>query len=107
VSRKSATNPFYTLVVLTGLAFVLTAVFHVATLVRSQPPARVAANPSTAHPFAAFFERRGEWLLLWEAVTLAAVSLLAMGLDRWRSWHEARHRADPQGQFPMSPSSES
>ena len=108
MSRKPQSNPFYVLVVLTGLAFVLSALFYVVTLVRLQAPNGAASGSESANPLLAFFERQGEWLLLWEAAALALAAFLAMGLDRWRSWRAARTRAiDPRDQFPSTPSSES
>ena len=95
VSRKQDLNPFYSLVVLVGIAFVVTALAYVVSLVRLQPPAGTiaSAGPLPSSPVMRFIERRGESLMLWEAAALTTAALLAMGLDRWRSWQARRAKS--------------
>jgi len=90
VSRKQDFNPFYALVVIVGIAFVMTALAYVVSLVRLQQPAGRAAAPLPTSPVMTFIERRGESLMLWEAAGLTVSAILAMGLDRWRSWQGRR-----------------
>jgi hypothetical protein len=86
-------NPFYALVILTAVAFVVTTLAYVVTLVVLQAPARGQATATTPSPLMQFLSQHGESLMLWEAGVLAVTALLAMGLDRWRSGHSARARA--------------
>ncbi|GEM_PF-5862087 len=73
------------MVVLAGIVFCVTALAYVAALVRSQSP--TAARPS---PMMQRLAEHGDRLLLWEAGGLAAASILAMGLDRWRTLRDGK-----------------
>lgn len=87
---KRETNPFYGLVVLSGVAFAVTTLAYVAAIVREEHS--FAGEPTPVHPSPVFdfFAERGESLMLWEAGSLTVTGLLAMGLDRWRSWRKVK-----------------
>jgi ABC-type branched-subunit amino acid transport system permease subunit len=82
---RSKTNPFYALVVLTGVVFAITTLVYVVALVVSESPRFDGAGTVSDSPVLRFFDQRGETLMLWEAGVLAVAAILAMGLDRWRS----------------------
>ena len=103
MTRKHEFNPFYALVVLTAVAFMLTALAYVASLVRLQPPEGMTSESAPQSPIMLFIERRGESLMLYQAAALTVTSLLAMGLDRWRSWQSARARSLASQQPDSSP----
>ena len=92
-SKKQEVNPFYVLVVLVGIAFVVTTLAYVVVLVRLQPVGGQAPT-SVESPVPQFIEQRGESLLLQEAGALVVVSILAMGLDRWRSRRSSRAKEE-------------
>lgn len=86
MNRNLLLNPFYPLVVLTGVAFVVTALAYVvAWVVTMQPDAAVEPGPVVR-----FMNERGERLLIWEVGALAILAVLAMGLDQWRQ-RSTRH----------------
>jgi hypothetical protein len=85
VSRVHASiNPFYALVVIVGVVFVITALAYVAALVVSESSSG-GSGVALNSPVLRFVEQRGESLMLWETGALAAAAVLAMGLDRWRA----------------------
>ena len=94
---KRETNPFYALVVLSGVAFAVTTLAYVAAIVREDQPAAGEPMPVQPSPVFEFFAQRGEILMLWEAGTLTVTGLLAMGLDRWKTWR------NPTPEAPTSP----
>jgi hypothetical protein len=90
VSRQSqVANPFYPLVALAGIVFCVTALAYVAALVRAESPSTDGRRSPSLERLA----ERGDRLLLWEAGGLAVASVLAMGLDRWRTVRDARAAA--------------
>ena len=78
-------NPFYALVVLTGVVFAITTLAYVVALVVSESPNGDGTGAVMDSPVLQFFQQRGESLMLWEAGVLTVAAILAMGLDRWRS----------------------
>ena len=100
---NSSVNPFYALVVLTGVAFAVTALAYVVALVVSESPRGDVANAGMDSPVLRFFEQRGESLMLWEAGALTVAAVLAMGLDRWRLRTAPRGRPDLQQETARDP----
>lgn len=82
MSRKSALNPFYPLVVLTGVAFVVTTLAYVVAWIRLQRPDR--STTVELGPVLGFFNERGELLMVVEVILLALAAFCAIGLDQWR-----------------------
>ena len=86
-SRKGA-NPFYVLLVITGLAFVMTAMVYVVMAcrdasVRDRPAAEAAAALEAAgdHPLMQWMRRNGNAALLTELGLLAVCTFAAIGTD--------------------------
>jgi hypothetical protein len=103
LSRKSGSNPFYPLIALTGVVFVITTLAYVVAWVRLLQPANSTADE--LGPLLQFFNDRGDRLMVWEVVLLAILAILAMGLDRWRGGPEPDRATDspsdgPQGRAP-------
>jgi hypothetical protein len=88
LSHKTGSNPFYPLVVLTAVAFVITTLAYVAAWVRQLPPGNSPADADLG-PILQFFNDRGDRFMVWEVVALAILAALAMGLDRWRGRTES------------------
>ncbi len=80
---KSA-NPFYILLVIVGVSFVLTAIAYGVMLWRQTAPPRTAAEAAAAvdaHPLLEWMNRHGDTALLVELSVLAASTLGAIGTD--------------------------
>lgn len=112
-THKDPPNPFYVVVLLTGVAFVVTALAYVASIVQLdpsrvaggrrattaivQPPAEAAppgaAAPPPVSPLMRVIHQRGERLLLWQAAVLGVAAALAFALDRWRAARQVRIRS--------------
>jgi hypothetical protein len=82
-SEKFA-NPFYGLLIVTGLAFALTAVCYGVMAFREARPAvagQVQAAPN--HPLMNWMSRHGEMALLSELAFLAVFTFAAIGTDEF------------------------
>lgn len=85
---KKSSNPFYVLLVIAGLSFVVTATAYVVMAFREARPAeeRAAAAASTAvadadHPLMAWMRQHGNATLLTELGFLAVFTFGAIGTD--------------------------
>ncbi len=93
--RREAFNPFYALVLVTSVLFVVTALAYVTSWVIIRPVSGGPGTPAVS-PAMRFLDERGESMLLWQAGLLTGSAILAMGFDRWRSRRAERSRApDP------------
>lgn len=84
-SKKSA-NPFYGLLVVTGIAFALTATTYGVMAFRDARPAAAADESVTApadHPLLIWMSRHGEAALIAELVFLALCTFAAIGTDEY------------------------
>lgn len=100
---KSA-NPFYGLLVVTGLVFALTAVsygvmaFHEA---RAAAPANADAVPDD-HPLLVWMNRHGEQALMAELALLAVFTFAAIGTDEfWQRRARTGAKAKQNNANPM------
>lgn len=82
--KKQFANPFYVLLVLSGVAFALTAcaygVMTIVSLRAAESPDTIATGNS---PLVAFMDRHGGTLLAIELVALAVCTVMAIGTDRF------------------------
>jgi hypothetical protein len=86
---KDPANPFYVLLVVLGVVFLVTAcAYSVMAFLANAPQAERRLGD---HPMTAFLDRHGVALMIWELGLLGAASLAAMVLDRSRS---LRRRSD-------------
>lgn len=105
--RKSA-NPFYGLLVITGIVFVITATaYGVMALTEVHAAQQAQGNNPPRHPLIAWMSRHGDTALLAELGFLAAFTFGAIGTDEfWQRRAAAarrqRHTNSPQ---PMQPAS--
>jgi hypothetical protein len=81
-SEKFA-NPFYALLLVAGIAFVLTATTYgvMAFRDRDMRPAVAHAAASVEHPLMAWMSRYGERALIAELAVLAVCTVAAIGTD--------------------------
>lgn len=77
--RSQGINPFYPLVVIAGVAFVITACAYGVMALNAMSPQGAGAG----HPLLAFLDKHGVQLLGIELGALAAASALAMGTDQY------------------------
>lgn len=92
-SEKEPRNPFYLLLLVTGLVFILTALAYaiVPVLEEKARDQGVAPPPS---PWRDALRQDGWKWLLAEVAVLVVFGLASMGLDRYRRW-QAEMARDP------------
>ena len=91
-SRKSA-NPFFVLLVVIGVAFVVTAMsFWVMSLNRLEAASAAPGGQATPHPLLAWLEAHGMTALVVELVLLAACTVGAIGTDDYWQRRAARRK---------------
>jgi hypothetical protein len=87
-SKAESWNPFYVLLILVSVTFVITALAYAVVPVLEQK----ARDAGQAPPPSMFRDslRHDGWIwLLCEGGAIAVLSVLSMGLDRWRRWKNA------------------
>ena len=87
-------NPFYILLLLISLAFVLTALAYAVVPVLEQK-AREAGEMPPPSPFRDSLREDGWQWLLYEVGAMVIAGLLSMGLDRWRRYKSENANALP------------
>ncbi|MFO0965210.1 MAG: hypothetical protein U0793_06450 [Gemmataceae bacterium] len=94
--EKEPRNPFYLLLLLTGLVFILTALAYAVVPVLEEK-ARDEGLPPNPAPWRDALKHDGwKWLLV-EVGLLVLFGLLSMGLDRYRRWkREQAERTPPR-----------
>jgi hypothetical protein len=80
-SKKSA-NPFYALLILAGLAFVITAAAYGVMAVR-ESRAAVDGKPVAVHPLMQWMHEHGNIALLTELAILGVCTFGAIGTDEY------------------------
>ncbi len=80
---KEPYNPFYVLLVVLGIVFLITACAYTAMAYRAISP--LAGQDVGSHELTAFLDRHGLRMLSIELLLLAAATFGAMWLDRFRA----------------------
>jgi hypothetical protein len=104
MSPSEPRNPFYLLLLLVGLLFVVTllAVLMVPILMEK---AEQAGGDVPKEGFHQLIKRDGVWWVVYELVALVVLSVLSMGLDRLRSLKKERAaKTIPPSERTSSPS---
>jgi hypothetical protein len=92
MDAREPRNPFYLLLLIVGLLFVLTVLAYALVPVLEQKARDAGAIPPPS-PFRDSLRRDGwKWVLV-EVAVLVVVGVCSMGLDRYRRWQ--RERAAP------------
>jgi hypothetical protein len=86
--RIGPINPFYPLLVVVSIIFVVTACAYGVMALRAMSP----VTASERHPLLEFLDDHGMLLLIVEVAALAAVSFLAMGTDRYWTARDTQRR---------------
>src|SRR3954447_2443795 len=84
---KKRLNPFYALLIPTGLAFVVTAFAYGFMAFQAVNAVRAEAGRNAGHPLFVWLNQHGDRALLVELAVLAALTFAAIGTDRW--WDRA------------------
>jgi hypothetical protein len=93
---REPVNPFYVLLVLLGIVFLVTACAYGVMAYRAiSPNVELQAKP---HPLTEFLDEHGVELLGGELALLAAASFAAMGLDRWRDLRRPKESPSSRGE---------
>jgi hypothetical protein len=104
MARKKPINPFYVLLVIVGIAFVLTACAYGVTAFRALRPNRaVAALPPQANSLTTFMDERGEKLLVAELVVLAIATVGAISTDGYWARRAERNAGETKHSEEMQP----
>jgi len=95
VPRKKPVNPFYIVLVLSGLAFGLTALGYFIMAARATyDPVSSLEEMDRAGGLMAVMDRYGVQMMIVELIVLAVATVLAIGTDRfWVRLHESRQAA--------------
>lgn len=88
MKRNRPINPFFPLLVVVSIVFVITACAYGVMALRAISPAATGGR----HPLLAFLDRHGMLLLMVEVGVLAATSMLAMSTDRYWTERDAQRR---------------
>jgi hypothetical protein len=88
-SSREPYNPFYLLLLLASLLFVLTALAY-ALVPTLEDKARLAGQLVPPSPWRQALREDGWRWLLYEVAAMILFGLLSMGLDRLRSWQQKR-----------------
>ena len=98
---REPVNPFYVLLVLLGIVFLVTACAYGVMAYRALSP--VVARQAQPHPLTEFLDDHGVELMGGEIALLAAASFAAMGLDRWRDLRRIKQGPSPRAENPDAP----
>ena len=98
---KSGTNPFYVLLVVVGILFVINVfAFYLMTYQVSQPSLGAAelngSEFNRDHPLWTFLDAHGETMLWYELAALAVLTFAAIGTDEY--WSHRAKRNNKHGQ---------
>jgi hypothetical protein len=87
---KEATNPFYAVLLVRGIVFVVSACLYGVMMVQTMHPT------GPASPVIAWMEAYGNWLLAGETVVLAVLTFGAIGTDGYWTKKPAETAQNPE-----------
>jgi hypothetical protein len=94
MSRTEPRNPFYLLLLIASLLFVMTCLAYGVVPILEQKAAE-AGQPPPPSPFREALNADGWKWILYELAAMAVFALSSMGLDRYRSLREERALSRP------------
>lgn len=93
--RRKTFNPFYSLLVVLGVAFVVTACAYGLVLLRSTRPADAMRSGHSQNPLLQLMQRHGQTILFVELGVLLVATVGCITTDNyWERRSAARHRQD-------------
>lgn len=84
-TRKNAANPFYSVLLIVGIAFALTACAYGVMTVQRMEPGRVTTGSAAGTWVIGFMDDHGATTMTVELVVMAIATLAAIGTDRIRA----------------------
>jgi len=103
-SKPEPRNPFYILLVVVSLLFVVTALAYAVVPTLEQKAAEAGQTPPPS-PFRDALRSDGWLWLLYEGAGIVVLALLSMGLDRLRRWKNPPAPAIMPEPAPIDPTS--
>src|ERR1700746_2343497 len=91
-------NPFYILLILVSLAFVLTALAYAVVPVLEQKAAEAGEKPPPS-PLRDSLRQDGWLWLLYQGAAIIVLAILSMALDRWRRWRTPPEPPTPEAKL--------
>jgi len=91
VARSKWKNPFYALLLPTGMLFCLTVSAYVVMAFR----ARSVASAEVSHPLISWLQANGNRALLIELAVLAVLTLAAIATDAWWARDQPTDKNEP------------
>lgn len=92
---KEPRNPFYLLLLIVGLVFIVTVLAYAVIPVIEQKAMDAGQMPPPS-PFRDALRNDGWKWVLGEVVLLVILGLASMGLDRWRRWQAEKNNSEPE-----------
>ncbi|MCC6492384.1 MAG: hypothetical protein IT424_05125 [Pirellulales bacterium] len=92
MSAKKRRNPFYILLIPVGIVFVVTAFAYGFMAFQAVNAVRAEAGRHAGHPLFQWLRLHGDLALLVELAALAALTVGAIGTDRW--WDQVQREQD-------------
>jgi hypothetical protein len=92
-SQSEPRNPFYLLLLLAGLVFIVTILAYMVVPALEQKAMDAGAMPPPS-PFRKSLREDGWKWVLGEVGAIVVLGLASMGLDRWRRWQAERQKPD-------------
>lgn len=95
MSANKWKNPFYTLLIPVGMAFVVTVFAYGFMAFLAVNGTNPEATSQAGHPLFAWLDQHGTQLVLWELVVLAVFTVGAIATDSWWIREAAREETPP------------
>jgi hypothetical protein len=96
MDEREPRNPFYLLLLIIGMLFVVTVLAYALVPVLEQKALDAGTVPPPS-PFRDALRRDGWKWVLGEVAALVVVGLASMGLDRYRRWQRERQQPPAAG----------
>ena len=97
-AKTEPRNPFYILLILVSLSFVLTALAYAVVPVLEQKAAEAGQKPPPS-PLRDSLREDGWLWLLCQGAAIVLLGILSMALDRWRRWRNPPEPPTPEAKI--------
>lgn len=107
MAAKKWKNPFYTLLIPVGMAFVVTVFAYGFMAFLAVNGTIIEATSQAGHPLFAWLDKHGTQLVMWELAVLGVLTFGAIATDSWwlrESAHEHAADESPDNSLGKQPS---